>query len=46
MEILELQEDSKPAKGAPAAIVAMAAALVFFKNSLLFRSFLIVSFSF
>src|SRR5680860_223210 len=34
-----LQEDNKPVNGAPAAIAAMAAALVFFKNSLLFHSF-------
>jgi hypothetical protein len=37
MDFLELQEDSKLVKGAPIAIVAMAAALVFFKKSLLGR---------
>src|SRR5690554_4765340 len=41
--LFRLQEDNNPVIGAPKAIVAIAAAVVFFKKSLLFSSFSIAS---
>jgi hypothetical protein len=42
MEILELQEENRLAIGDPNPIVAMVAALVFLRKSLLFRLFFMV----